>query len=166
MPRALSWRTTTSHAPFRSTMSARHLSWTTTGDFVVLATPTNCLALLAIRLRVPRYTAILEFLNFTCLMLAFVLCLASTWCLVFGFIVAAAESSVSTDQDKARITFWEAIFILWASACALEEYTASTENGWYSKWSLFPSDYYLLRIICDSLYCKCDYFYVYLLSDL
>ncbi|XP_006459110.1 hypothetical protein AGABI2DRAFT_66204 [Agaricus bisporus var. bisporus H97] len=83
------------------------------------------------RLRVPRYTAILEFLNFTCLMLAFVLCLAN--------------------QDKARITFWEAIFILWASACALEEYTASTENGWYiyiaNMWNAFDFSFTLIFLV-------------------
>jgi hypothetical protein len=49
------------------------------------------------------------------------------------------------DEDKARITFWEAMFILLASARALEEYTASMEHGWYSERnlllvSLLPND--------------------------
>lgn len=38
-----------------------------------------------------------------------------------------------TDRDKTQLTFWETVFIILASAFALEEYTASTEHGWYSK---------------------------------
>ncbi|PPQ65270.1 hypothetical protein CVT26_000230 [Gymnopilus dilepis] len=62
------------------------------------------------RLRVPKYGTYLEFLNFALLLLTFVLCLSN--------------------RDRTKITPWEIAFIVFASAFALEEYTASTEHGW------------------------------------
>ncbi|KAF9442105.1 hypothetical protein P691DRAFT_811368 [Macrolepiota fuliginosa MF-IS2] len=83
------------------------------------------------RLRVPRYKTILEFLNFTVLMLTFVLCLAN--------------------KDKAQLTFWEVAFIVIGSAFALEEYTASTENGWYlyiaNMWNAFDFTFIAIFLI-------------------
>ncbi|KAF8240728.1 receptor-activated Ca2+-permeable cation channel [Tricholoma matsutake] len=73
------------------------------------------------RLRVPYYGAVLEFLNFAMLLLTFVLCLSH--------------------QDKTKMQFWEMIFILFAGAFALEEYTASTDHGWIiyiaNLWNVF-----------------------------
>ncbi|KAF9048651.1 receptor-activated Ca2+-permeable cation channel [Panaeolus papilionaceus] len=62
------------------------------------------------RLRVPKYGAYLEFINFALLLLTFVLCLAN--------------------QDPFGITPWEIAFIVLAAAFTLEEYTAATEHGW------------------------------------
>ena len=39
-------------------------------------------------------------------------------------------------QDKTKVTFWEVIFIVFASAFTLEEYTASTGHGWISQFNL------------------------------
>ncbi|KAF8905041.1 receptor-activated Ca2+-permeable cation channel [Gymnopilus junonius] len=62
------------------------------------------------RLRVPKYGTYLEFLNFALLLLTFVLCLSN--------------------RDRTKTIPWEIAFIVFASAFALEEYTASTEHGW------------------------------------
>ncbi|KAJ3778195.1 receptor-activated Ca2+-permeable cation channel [Lentinula raphanica] len=62
------------------------------------------------RLRVPKYGAILEFLNFAILLLTFILCLSN--------------------RNPESTNVWELVFILFAVAFALEEYTASTEHGW------------------------------------
>ncbi|THH21422.1 hypothetical protein EW146_g156 [Bondarzewia mesenterica] len=62
------------------------------------------------RLRVPKYGAILEFLSFALLFVTFVLCL---W-----------------HQDANALNPFEVVFILFAAAFALEEYTASKEHGW------------------------------------
>ncbi|KAF8640326.1 hypothetical protein AX16_010221 [Volvariella volvacea WC 439] len=80
------------------------------------------------RLRVPRYGAILEFLNFVVLLLTFVLCLSN--------------------RDLNSVTPWECAFIIMASAFALEEYTAASEHGWIiyiaSIWNAFD---FLFNII-------------------
>ncbi|KAJ6607394.1 hypothetical protein B0H10DRAFT_2072140 [Mycena sp. CBHHK59/15] len=80
------------------------------------------------RLRVPKYGAILEFLNFACLLFTFVLCLSN--------------------QDLDKVTFWEVAFIVFAAAFALEEYTASTEHGWIiyiaNMWNVFDSSFVLV----------------------
>ncbi|KAJ7659964.1 receptor-activated Ca2+-permeable cation channel [Mycena rosella] len=80
------------------------------------------------RLRVPKYGAILEFLNFACLLFTFVLCLSN--------------------QDLEKLTFWEVVFILFATAFALEEYTASTEHGWIiyiaNMWNVFDTSFVLV----------------------
>ncbi|KAG6868676.1 hypothetical protein C0993_012179 [Termitomyces sp. T159_Od127] len=73
------------------------------------------------RLRVPFYGAMLEFLNFTLLLITFVLCILT--------------------RDSSKITFWEVIFIILAAALTLEEYTAATEHGWIiyiaNLWNVF-----------------------------
>ncbi|KAJ6494659.1 receptor-activated Ca2+-permeable cation channel [Mycena vitilis] len=80
------------------------------------------------RLRVPRYGAILEFLNFACLLVTFVLCLSN--------------------QDPAKLTLWEVVFIVFATAFTLEEYTASTEHGWIiyiaNMWNVFDTSFVLV----------------------
>ncbi|KAJ6513410.1 receptor-activated Ca2+-permeable cation channel [Mycena sanguinolenta] len=80
------------------------------------------------RLRVPKYGAILEFLNFACLLITFVLCLSN--------------------QDHAQMTFWEVVFIIFAAAFTLEEYTAATEHGWIiyiaNMWNVFDTSFVLI----------------------
>ncbi|KAJ6544785.1 receptor-activated Ca2+-permeable cation channel [Mycena vulgaris] len=80
------------------------------------------------RLRVPKYGAILEFLNFAALLVTFVLCLSN--------------------QDPEKLTFWEVVFIIFAAAFTLEEYTASTEHGWIiyiaNMWNVFDSSFVLV----------------------
>ncbi|KIM33297.1 hypothetical protein M408DRAFT_326068 [Serendipita vermifera MAFF 305830] len=62
------------------------------------------------RLRVPKYGQILEFLNFTVLLLAFLLCLSS--------------------KRYDRINVYELIFMVFSLSFALGEYAASKEHGW------------------------------------
>ncbi|KAJ7716736.1 receptor-activated Ca2+-permeable cation channel [Mycena maculata] len=77
------------------------------------------------RLRVPKYGAILEFLNFACLLVTLVLCLSN--------------------KDHEKVTFWEGLFILFAAAFVLEEYTASAEHGWIiyiaNIWNAFDTSF-------------------------
>lgn len=84
------------------------------------------------RLRVPRYCAILEFLNFVFLLFLFLLALSSERSLsllLFIFIDCHPRS----DKDLESMTFFEVVFIIFAVAFALDEYTASREHGWNSK---------------------------------
>ncbi|PFH52912.1 hypothetical protein AMATHDRAFT_138783 [Amanita thiersii Skay4041] len=73
------------------------------------------------RLRVPKYGAILEFLNFALLLITFVLCLFN--------------------RDVNRLNTWEVVFIIFAAAFTLDEYTASNEHGWIiyiaNMWNVF-----------------------------
>ncbi|KAI0951035.1 hypothetical protein AcW1_008184 [Taiwanofungus camphoratus] len=62
------------------------------------------------RLRVPRYGAILEFFNFALLLTTFLLCLSN--------------------RDINKMNAFEIIFIIFAVAFTLDEYTASKEHGW------------------------------------
>ncbi|KZV94710.1 hypothetical protein EXIGLDRAFT_739859 [Exidia glandulosa HHB12029] len=61
------------------------------------------------RLRVPKYGAILEFLNFAVLFVTFLLCMFN--------------------QDLDNVTVWEIVLSVMAIAFALEEYTAAQEHG-------------------------------------
>ncbi|TCD67162.1 hypothetical protein EIP91_000447 [Steccherinum ochraceum] len=83
------------------------------------------------RLRVPRYGAVLEFLNFAILLFLFVLCLAS--------------------RDLDHMSPIEAVFIIFAIAFALEEYTASKEHGWEiyiaNLWNVFDSSFILIFLV-------------------
>ncbi|TFK75140.1 receptor-activated Ca2+-permeable cation channel [Pluteus cervinus] len=83
------------------------------------------------RLRVPRYGAILEFLNFALLLLTFVLALSN--------------------QDMTTMTPWEMAFIVMASAFALEEYTAATEHGWIiyiaNVWNVFDFSFIVIFFV-------------------
>ncbi|KAI0077860.1 hypothetical protein K474DRAFT_1661071 [Panus rudis PR-1116 ss-1] len=80
------------------------------------------------RLRVPKYGAILEFLNFTALLLTFLLCLSN--------------------RDLHYMTPFEIVFIVFAAAFALEEYTASKEHGWgiyiASLWNVFDTSFVII----------------------
>ncbi|KIY63536.1 hypothetical protein CYLTODRAFT_426026 [Cylindrobasidium torrendii FP15055 ss-10] len=75
------------------------------------------------RLRVPRYGAILEFLNFVMLLVTFVLCLST--------------------PNMETVAFWEMMFLIFAAAFALEEYTATMEHGWIiyiaNMWNAFDA---------------------------
>ncbi|KAK7690562.1 hypothetical protein QCA50_005660 [Cerrena zonata] len=80
------------------------------------------------RLRVPKYGATLEFLNFVALLLLFLLCLST--------------------RDLAHMNGFELLFIIFAAAFALEEYTASREHGWEiyiaSLWNVFDTSFILI----------------------
>ncbi|KAJ7104262.1 receptor-activated Ca2+-permeable cation channel [Mycena belliarum] len=80
------------------------------------------------RLRVPKYGAMLEFLNFACLLFTFVLCLSN--------------------KNPQQLNFWETVFIVFAAAFALEEYTASNEHGWIiyiaNMWNVFDSSFVVI----------------------
>ncbi|KAK7043585.1 hypothetical protein VNI00_008196 [Paramarasmius palmivorus] len=83
------------------------------------------------RLRVPKYGAILEFLNFALLLVTFVLCLSN--------------------KNAERMTFWEYVFIVFAGAFALEEYTAATEHGWIiyiaNMWNAFDTAFVIIFLV-------------------
>lgn len=83
------------------------------------------------RLRVPKYRAILEFLNFSLLLLTFVLCLFT--------------------RDLARMTTWEIVFIVFAIAFVLEEYTAVNEYGWIiyiaNMWNVFDFSFIVIYLV-------------------
>jgi hypothetical protein len=79
-------------------------------------------------LRVPRYGAMLEFLNFGLLLLTFVICLVGKDC-----VVARAELILITprpERNMEHVNLSEAIFVLFAVSFVLEEYTAQKEHGW------------------------------------
>ncbi|KAH7097404.1 receptor-activated Ca2+-permeable cation channel [Auriculariales sp. MPI-PUGE-AT-0066] len=61
------------------------------------------------RLRVPKYGAILEFLNFVLLFASFLICISN--------------------RDFHEVTTWEIVFNVMAVAFLLEEYTAAQEHG-------------------------------------
>ncbi|KII95956.1 hypothetical protein PLICRDRAFT_234074 [Plicaturopsis crispa FD-325 SS-3] len=82
------------------------------------------------RLRVPKYGAILEFLNFALLLMTFLLCLSG--------------------HNTHHITPWEGVFIVFGAAFTLEEYTASKEHGWIiyiaNMWNVFDSSFIVIYI--------------------
>ncbi|KAL1940266.1 hypothetical protein VTO73DRAFT_9218 [Trametes versicolor] len=83
------------------------------------------------RLRVPKYGAILEFLNFALLLTTFLLCLSN--------------------KDMNAMNVFEVVFIVIASAFALEEYTASKEHGWTiyiaNLWNVFDSSFIVIFLV-------------------
>ncbi|EJF64813.1 hypothetical protein BD309DRAFT_962257 [Dichomitus squalens] len=83
------------------------------------------------RLRVPRYGAILEFLNFALLLTTFLLCLST--------------------KDLDAMNGFEKLFIVFAAAFALEEYTASKEHGWTiyiaNLWNVFDTSFIVIFLI-------------------
>lgn len=83
------------------------------------------------RLRVPRYGAILEFLNFALLLTTFLLCLFSMFT---PSLLCARGSNFLLAKNIDAMNGFEKIFILFATAFALEEYTASKEHGWTSEF--------------------------------
>ena len=83
------------------------------------------------RLRVPKYGAILEFLNFVALLVIFVLCITCES--LSPFRIRTMEAECLPDQTLDHITPWEIVFIVYAAAFTLGEYTAANEHGWSSK---------------------------------
>ncbi|KAI0661788.1 hypothetical protein C8Q70DRAFT_910386 [Cubamyces menziesii] len=83
------------------------------------------------RLRVPKYGAILEFLNFALLLTTFLLCLSK--------------------KDMDFMNGFEFVFIIFAAAFALEEYTASKEHGWTiyiaNLWNVFDSSFIVIFLV-------------------
>ncbi|KAM5537199.1 hypothetical protein V8D89_009132 [Ganoderma adspersum] len=83
------------------------------------------------RLRVPRYGAILEFINFALLLTAFLLCLST--------------------KNLNAMNGFEKVFIVFAAAFALEEYTASKEHGWTiyiaNLWNVFDSSFIVIFLV-------------------
>ncbi|KAL7278976.1 hypothetical protein ACG7TL_006808 [Trametes sanguinea] len=83
------------------------------------------------RLRVPKYGAILEFLNFALLLTTFLLCLSK--------------------KDMHAMNGFEIVFIIFAAAFALEEYTASKEHGWTiyiaNLWNVFDSSFIVIFLV-------------------
>ena len=82
------------------------------------------------RLRVPRYGAILEFINFAVLLSLFLLALSSESC---GTLLHSVDDMFAVGKELYYMTPFEVVFIISAAAFALDEYTASKEHGWDSK---------------------------------
>ncbi|KDQ56997.1 hypothetical protein JAAARDRAFT_35597 [Jaapia argillacea MUCL 33604] len=82
------------------------------------------------RLRVPKYNAILEFLNFAVLMFTFILCLST--------------------RNVNKMDIPEIIFVVFAVSFTLAEYTASKEHGWgiyiANMWNVFDASFILIFI--------------------
>lgn len=85
----------------------------------------------------PKYGALLEFLNFVVLFVIFVLALSSKLrcqCLLHeDENVELIRSCDGAEQDKNAMNVFEVVFIVFASAFTLAEYTASQEHGWGSE---------------------------------
>ncbi|EKM58418.1 uncharacterized protein PHACADRAFT_90851 [Phanerochaete carnosa HHB-10118-sp] len=83
------------------------------------------------RLRVPRYGAILEFINFVALLSLFLLALSN--------------------KDLDHMTPFEVVFIIFATAFALDEYTASKEHGWgiyiANIWNVFDTSFIIICVL-------------------
>lgn len=82
-----------------------------------------------LRLRVPKYGAILEFLNFTMLILTFLLCLSSK----SRFKQSFPRKSTVSDKKFDHVNLYELVFIVFAFALTLGEYAACREHGWQSE---------------------------------
>ncbi|KAG2147693.1 hypothetical protein DEU56DRAFT_785454 [Suillus clintonianus] len=80
------------------------------------------------RLRVPRYSAILHFVNIAVLLVVFLACL---W-----------------TQDVTHVTLWESVFLVFAIAFTLQEYAASNEYGWTiyiaNIWNVFDTSFVII----------------------
>ncbi|KAI9460358.1 hypothetical protein F5148DRAFT_983294 [Russula earlei] len=83
------------------------------------------------RLRVPRYGAILEFLN-------------------FAFLLVCRTNS-STDKNPDTPHPFEILFIVFAAAFALDEYTAFREHGWgiyiANMWNVFDTAFIVVTVL-------------------
>jgi hypothetical protein len=88
-----------------------------------------------VSLRVPKYGQILEFLNFTILLLTFLLCLSSKRPLRSGL----AADPPAIDQRFDRINIYELIFQIFAISFALAEYASVREHGWESAYSSYSA---------------------------
>ncbi|TRM64709.1 hypothetical protein BD626DRAFT_489672 [Schizophyllum amplum] len=83
------------------------------------------------RLRVPRYGAILEFFTHAVLLFTFVLCVLT--------------------HDIEKVTPAEIIFLVFAAAFVLDEYTAATEHGWTvyiaNIWNVFDTGFIVIVLV-------------------
>ncbi|KAI5981944.1 hypothetical protein EDD15DRAFT_2329796 [Pisolithus albus] len=83
------------------------------------------------RLRVPRYSAILHFMNIAVLLLVFIAFLHS--------------------EDAAHVSLWEGVFLVFAIAFTLQEYTASREYGWLiymsNVWNIFDTAFVVIFLV-------------------
>lgn len=83
------------------------------------------------RLRVPRYSAILHFMNIAVLLLIFIAFLHS--------------------EDAAHVSLWEGVFLVFATAFTLQEYTASREYGWLiymsNVWNIFDTAFVVIFLV-------------------
>ncbi|KAG6333497.1 hypothetical protein ID866_5586 [Astraeus odoratus] len=83
------------------------------------------------RLRVPRYSSILHFMNIAILLLIFVIFLQS--------------------EKEAYISLPEAVFLVFAVAFALQEYTGSREYGWCiyfsNVWNVFDTSFVVVFLV-------------------
>jgi len=98
-------------------------------------------------LRVPKYAACLEFVNFALLLFTFVMCLSSLSCC--SWTIHISHLTMVIDEDGTQVTSWEAAFIVFAVAFTLAEYTSSTEHGWIS--ALFPSSMHTCPWLTSSI---------------
>ncbi|GBE88279.1 hypothetical protein BKA93DRAFT_827390 [Sparassis latifolia] len=80
------------------------------------------------RLRVPKYGAILDFINFALLLTSFLLCLSS--------------------RNLNKMNPFEIIFVIFATAFTLAEYTSSKEHGWgiyiANMWNVFDTSFIII----------------------
>lgn len=83
------------------------------------------------RLRVPRYSGILHFMKLAILLLVFVAFLQS--------------------EDTTYISFWEGVFLVFAVAFSLQEYTSTREHGWQiyisNVWNAFDTSFVVIFFI-------------------
>ncbi|EJU02408.1 hypothetical protein DACRYDRAFT_66519 [Dacryopinax primogenitus] len=83
------------------------------------------------RLRVPRYRALLEFLNYVLLLGLLCLCLAN--------------------RNLQHINIYEAIFVIFAFGMVLDEYASSQEHGWKiyaaNMWNTFDLTWVLMFLV-------------------
>ncbi|KAF8440310.1 hypothetical protein L210DRAFT_3760506 [Boletus edulis BED1] len=90
------------------------------------------------RLRVPRYSNILHSFSIAMLTLIFVLCLRT--------------------QQTDSVSTWELIFLVFATAFTLQEYTASREYGWRiyiaNVWNAFDTSFVLVFLAYAGLRTK------------
>lgn len=84
----------------------------------------------SIRLRVPRYSAILRFVNIALLLVIFIACL---WSRCSGLALSQFCNDFSA-KDVHHVTFWESLFLVFAVAFTLQEFAASKEYGWTGQY--------------------------------
>lgn len=104
------------------------------------------------RLRVPRYGAMLEFMNFTFLLITFVICLSSEQLL--SILSRDLANWFTLDADRARVHPTEIVFVTFAVAFILEEYTAQKEHGWTGMHPHLILYVMLSDNATSSLFCK------------
>ncbi|KAF8072069.1 receptor-activated Ca2+-permeable cation channel [Lyophyllum atratum] len=68
------------------------------------------------------------------------------------------EDQPARNQDKSVVTGWEVLFIIFAGAFTLEEYTAATEHGWIiyiaNLWNVFDFSFIAIFLVYLTLRIK------------